>query len=168
VAPYPSVLVVEVPAAWIWRSYFLWRMLGAYLIIAHFADNVELFMRTYIVHKGRIEEIPLTGIPVGLMAGTKYEPLSLDLQSGDTLVFDSDGILECQNSKHEAFGTERLAAALTSLPSDASADEISFAILSATDVFSGQASAQHDDRSLVVLRVTEDSSSDPSRVPVIY
>ena len=47
-APYPSVLAVEVPAAWIWRSYFLWRMLGAYPIIAHFADNVELFMRTYI------------------------------------------------------------------------------------------------------------------------
>lgn len=121
-----------------------------------------------LVHKGRIEEIPLTGIPLGLMAGTKYEPVSLDLQSGDTFVFVSDGILECQNSKHEAFGTERLAAVLTSLPSDASADEISSAILSATDVFSGQASAQHDDRSLVVLRVTEDSSSDPSRVPVIY
>jgi hypothetical protein len=48
VAPYPSVLAVEVSAAWIWRSYFLWRMLGAYSIIAHFADNVELFMRTYI------------------------------------------------------------------------------------------------------------------------
>ena len=47
-APYPSVLAVEVPAAWIWRSYFLWRMLGAYPIIAPFADNVELFMRTYI------------------------------------------------------------------------------------------------------------------------
>jgi len=50
VAPYPSVLAVEVPAAWIWRSCFLWRMLGAYPIIAHFADNVELFMRTYIAH----------------------------------------------------------------------------------------------------------------------
>jgi len=121
-----------------------------------------------LVRKGRIEEIPLTGIPLGLMAGTKYEPVSLDLQSGDTIVFVSDGILECQNSKHEAFGTERLAAVLTSLPSDASAAEISSAILSATDVFSGQALAQHDDRSLVVLRVTEDSSSDRSRVPVIY
>ena len=116
-----------------------------------------------LVHKGRIEEIPLTGIPLGLMAGTKYEPVSLDLQSGDTIVFVSDGILECQNSKHEAFGTERLAAVLTSLPSDASAAEISSAILSATDVFSGQASAQHDDPSLIVLRVTEDSPADPSR-----
>jgi len=48
VAPYPSVLVVEVPAAWVWMSCFLWRMLGAYPIIAQFAYDVELFMRTYI------------------------------------------------------------------------------------------------------------------------
>ena len=116
-----------------------------------------------LVRKGRIEEIPLTGIPLGLMPDTKYEPVSLDLHSGDALVFVSDGILECQSSKHEAFGTERLAAVLTSLPSAASAEGISSAILSATDVFSGQASAQHDDPSLIVLRVTEDSPADPSR-----
>jgi sigma-B regulation protein RsbU (phosphoserine phosphatase) len=121
-----------------------------------------------LVHEGRIEEIPLTGIPLGLVPGTKYEPVSLDLQSGDTLLFVSDGILECQSSKREAFGIERLAAVLTSLPSDTSADEISSAILSATDVFSCQASAQRDDRSLIVLRVTEDSSANLPRVPVIY
>ena len=102
------------------------------------------------------------------MAGTRYEPVSLDVQSGDTVVFVSDGVLECESSNHEAFGTERLAAVLTSLPSDASAQEISFSILSVTDVFSGQASAPHDDRSLIVLRVVEDSSRDLSRVPVIY
>jgi serine phosphatase RsbU (regulator of sigma subunit) len=94
--------------------------------------------------------------------------VSLDLHSGDALVFVSDGILECQSSKHEAFGTERLAAVLTSLQSAASAEGISSAILSATDVFSGQAFAQHDDRSLIVLRVTEDSSANLPRVPVIY
>ena len=116
-----------------------------------------------LVRKGRIEEIPLSGIPLGLMAATRYEPASLEVQRGDTVVLVSDGILECQNSKNEAFGTERLAGVLASLPPEASAEEISSAILSATDVFSGQASAQHDDRSLIVLRVTEDSPADPSR-----
>lgn len=115
-----------------------------------------------LLRQGRIEEIPLSGIPLGLMAGTPYEPVSLYVQGGDTVVFVSDGVLECQNSKNEAFGTERLVALLTSLPSDASAEEIASAILSATDVFSGQASAQHDDRSLIVLKVTEDSSADLS------
>jgi len=120
------------------------------------------------IHQGRIEEIPLSGIPLGLMAGTRYEPVSLDVQLGDTVVFVSDGILECQSSKGLAFGTERLAAVLNSLPSNASAEEISSAILTVTDVFGAQASALHDDRSLIVLRVTEESSPELSQIPVIY
>lgn len=121
-----------------------------------------------LVRNGRTEEIPLSGIPLGLMAGTRYEPVSLKVQRGDTIVFVSDGIIECQSSKHGAFGGERLLAVLTSLPSDASAEEISSAILSVTDVFSGQTCNLHDDRSLIVLKVTEESSADLSRVPVIY
>lgn len=122
----------------------------------------------FLVRKGRIEEIPLSGIPLGLMAGTRYEPVSLDLLPGDTVVFVSDGIVECQGSKHEAFGTERLTAVLTSLPSGASAKEISSAILSATDVFGGESSAMHDDRSLIVLTATEESSPGVTGVPLMY
>jgi sigma-B regulation protein RsbU (phosphoserine phosphatase) len=104
----------------------------------------------------KLEEISVSGIPLGVMASARYESVSLDVQIGDVVVFVSDGILECENGKHGVFGTERLATVLTSLPSDTSAEEISSAILSATDVFSAQASAPHDDRSLIVLRVTED------------
>jgi len=100
-------------------------------------------------------------------AATRYEPVSVDIQLGDTVVFVSDGILECQDSENEPFGTERLAGVLTSLP-DASAQEISSAILSATDVFSGQSQTPHDDRSLIVFRVTDDLSAHLSSVPVIY
>jgi len=110
----------------------------------------------------------VSGIPLGLMVGARYEPVSLDVQTGDTVVFVSDGILECQNTENEAFGTDRLAAVLTSLPFDASTEEISSTILSATDVFSAQAPAPHDDRSLIVLRVTEESSAQVSPVPVFY
>jgi len=120
------------------------------------------------MRKERIDEIPLPGIPLGLRAGTRYEPVSLEVQRGDTVVFVSDGILECQNGENDAFGTERLAAVLTSLSSDASAQEISSAILSATDVFSSQFFALHDDRSLIVLRVTEESSAQVSPIPMIY
>jgi len=108
-----------------------------------------------LVRKGKTVQISLGGFPLGLMAGTRYEPVSLDVRLGDTVVFVSDGILDCQSSKQEAFGIERLAAALTSLPSEASAEEISSTILSATDVFSGQTPAVCDDRSLIVLRVTD-------------
>jgi len=133
------------------------------VIIANAGNRYPLLMR-----KGKIEEIPLSGIPLGLMSGTRYEPVSLDVQLGDTVLFVSDGILECQSSKHEAFGTERLAAVLVSLPSDASAEEVSSAILNGTDVFSSYSCALRDDRSLIVLRVTEESCGDLLCVPVIY
>lgn len=119
-----------------------------------------------LVRKRRIEEIPACGIPLGLMAGTRYEPVSLHLQPRDTVVFVSDGIVECQDDKNEAFGIERLGAVLTSLTSDSSAQEISSAILTATDVFSGETSAMHDDRSLFVLRATEDLAADLSLSPI--
>jgi len=133
------------------------------LTIANAGNPYPLLMR-----KGRIEEIPLWGIPLGLMAGARYEPVWLDVQRGDTVMFVSDGILECQNDENEAFGPERLAALLTSLPFDASAEEISSAILSATDVFSAQTPGPQDDRSLVVLRATEDLSAHLAPLPVIY
>lgn len=101
----------------------------------------------------RIEEIEPSGIPLGLIVGMRYEPVSLDLQLGDIVVFTSGGILECQNTKREAFGPRRLAVVLASLPQDASAKEISSAILCSTDEFSGHTSAVHDDRSPIVLRL---------------
>ena len=38
-----------------------------------------------LVRKRRIEEIPASGIPLGLMAGTRYEPVSLHLQPRDAV-----------------------------------------------------------------------------------
>ena len=133
------------------------------LTIANAGNPYPLLLRNE-----RIEEIELSGIPLGLIAGTRYEPISLDLQFGDIVVFTSDGILERQNMKHEAFGPKRLAAVLSSLPQDTSAKEISSTILGSTDAFSGQASALHDDRSLIVLRLIEESSPDCSGIPIIY
>ena len=122
----------------------------------------------FLFRNGRIEEIEVSGLPLGLRGDTRYEAVSLDLQFGDVVVFTSDGILECQNAKHEAFGPKRLAAVVTSLPKDTSAREISSAILRSTDAFSGHSSVLHDDRSLIVLRLIEKSLMDCSAIPIIY
>ena len=122
----------------------------------------------FLLRNGRIEEIIVSGIPLGLMEGTRYHAVSLDLQLGDVVAFVSDGILECQNREDEAFGARRLAAVLTSLPQGASAKEFSSAILCSTDTFSGHVSALRDDRSLIVLKVIEKSSPDCSVNPIIY
>jgi len=119
-----------------------------------------------LLRGGGVEEIPVSGIPLGLMEGTRYDAVSLDLRLGDVVVFASDGILECQNREQEAFGTGRLVELLTSIPKDAPAKDVSSAILEATDEFSHDAPVQNDDRSLIVLRVTD--RLDLSRLPVIY
>ncbi len=84
------------------------------------------------------------------------------------VIFASDGILESENSKHEEFGMERLSALIASLPPNTFVENISGAILRATDEFSGAGIPPHDDRTLLVLRAIEDSSTELSKLPVIY
>jgi len=117
----------------------------------------------FLLREGRIDEIVVSGIPLGLIEGTRYDTVSLDLQLGDIVVFASDGILECQNREQEAFGASRLGAVLASLPRDTSAKDISTAILTATDEFSRDPSSPDDDRSIIVLRLTDEPADPISR-----
>lgn len=108
----------------------------------------------------------MSGIPQGVVKDTRYDAESLDLELGDVVVLISDGILECQNKEQEAFGGKRLRDVLTSLPQDASAQDISSAILDATDEFSRHTSAPEDDRSLLALKVTDDAMAGLFRLSV--
>jgi sigma-B regulation protein RsbU (phosphoserine phosphatase) len=121
-----------------------------------------------LLREGRAQQVPLPGTPLGLMPGTQYETVSLDLQPGDVFVFTSDGILECEGHGQEAFGAGRLAVTLTSLSSNASSEQISSAILCATDRFSRNPHTPQDDRTILALRVTDETSADLPRVPVVY
>ena len=63
---------------------------------------------------------------------------------------------------------ERLSALITSLPANSCVENISGAILRATDEFSGAGIPPHDDRTLLVLRAIEDTAAGYSTLPVIY
>ena len=93
-------------------------------------------------------------MPLGIFPETEYDVLQLTLQPQDLLIFASDGILESMNAHDEEFGFERLAELLRNVKSSASSKDICAAILAATDKFSGRPEEPHDDRTLVVLRVT--------------
>ena len=121
-----------------------------------------------LVRKGRVEPIRLEGVPLGLIPDTEYDETTVDLEPGDVVVFASDGILESESVTQEEYGPERLASLLSSISTGDSAREISDRILAATDGHSGTGIAPHDDRTLVVLRVTDDMSSDFSKLPIIY
>jgi sigma-B regulation protein RsbU (phosphoserine phosphatase) len=121
-----------------------------------------------LVRDGGVQSISISGIPLGLFPDTQYDEITVGLVPGDTVLFASDGILESTNAELEEFGPARLTALLTGLSPVDSARHIAEQILSATDEHSGAGIAPNDDRTLVVLRVTDDPVSDFSKLPIIY
>jgi sigma-B regulation protein RsbU (phosphoserine phosphatase) len=121
-----------------------------------------------LLRDGHVISVRLEGVPLGLLPETQYDESVLDLAPGDVVVFASDGILESQNTAEEEFGLPRLSAVLSAFSPQDSARAIAEGILAETDGHSGAGLAPHDDRTLVVLRVTEETGSDFSKLPIIY
>jgi sigma-B regulation protein RsbU (phosphoserine phosphatase) len=121
-----------------------------------------------LVRDGKVQAIRLEGVPLGLIPGTEYDETTIDVVPGDVVLLASDGILESANAAQEEFGPERLTSLLSAISPGDSAREIAERILAATDGHSGSGTAPHDDRTLVVLRVTDETSSDFSKLPIIY
>jgi phosphoserine phosphatase RsbU/P len=92
----------------------------------------------------------------------------MELSPGDVVLFASDGILESQNAEQEEFGSERLQTVLSEIVPAHTASEISERILTAPDQHTGAGVLPHDDRTLVVLRVTDEPAADYSKLPIIY
>jgi sigma-B regulation protein RsbU (phosphoserine phosphatase) len=91
------------------------------------------------------------GFPLGLFPNVAYDETTLTTESGDALVFVSDGILDAQNAQEEMYGPERLAGLLCSLRTQP-AQEIADAILADVTEFQG-AQERFDDETIIVLRV---------------
>lgn len=121
-----------------------------------------------LIRGGKITELRADGVPLGLFASVQYEESVVDLQPGDAVVFASDGIVEAMNPQEEEFGSARLHAVLAEHSTGASASELSERIIFATDSHSGPGTSSHDDRTLLVLRVTDESAADAPTLPVIY
>lgn len=107
----------------------------------------------YLLRNGKIEEIELPGVPVGIMAGVSYRSRTLTLAPGDVVVFVSDGIEECLNDRGEPFGDSRLHTTLGRLAA-APARALADGLLAATDAHIGAQREPSDDRTVVVLQVT--------------
>jgi phosphoserine phosphatase RsbU/P len=121
-----------------------------------------------LVRDGIVTEIRIEGVPLGLLPETEYDETFIALEPGDIVLFASDGILESENAAEEQFGSRRLNDLLAAVGPDRSAAQISASILDATDYHSGPGISAHDDRTLLVLRVTDEVESDFSKMPIIY
>jgi sigma-B regulation protein RsbU (phosphoserine phosphatase) len=100
---------------------------------------------------GRCDRIELTGFPLGIFEEVQYDEWGVTLESGNILVFHSDGIAETANSEGQLFGNERLRK-LIELHHEMSATEMADMVLREVDWFS-QSAPLSDDRTLVVAKV---------------
>ena len=121
-----------------------------------------------LVRDGKVQQICVAGVPLGLFPDTQYDEVTVDLRPGDIVLFASDGILESENAEQQEFGLKRLTTVLTKVSPEQSASEICDLVLNATDEYSGGGFTPHDDRTLLVLRVTDHTSTDFSKLPIIY
>ncbi len=91
--------------------------------------------------------------PLGMTEDAAYEQQCVQLQSGDLLLFLTDGITEAMNARQELFGTERLERFMGSVDcKDCSAQQVLDLIDQEIKLFAGGA-PQHDDMTMVVVKV---------------
>ena len=99
---------------------------------------------------GDFELLSEGGLLLGVLDEAKYSRGQVRLDSGDTLLIYSDGILESQNANGEEFGYDRLKAQLSDATSS-SADSILFSVLGAVQDFATIRPLM-DDMTLAVIR----------------
>ncbi len=87
---------------------------------------------------GRCDRIELTGFPLGIFEDVTYDEWGVTLETGDILVFHSDGIAETYNSEGQLFGNERLRK-LIEQHHEISAAEMADRVLNEVDWFSQSA-----------------------------
>ena len=90
------------------------------------------------------------GSVMGVFPDHSYQPGEIELRSGDTLVFFTDGVTEASDAEGNEFGEERLRELLTS-GCDLSANELRDLIMAAVGEFSD--GPVQDDATLMVLKV---------------
>jgi phosphoserine phosphatase RsbU/P len=106
-----------------------------------------------LVRAGQPSFVDVGGVPLGLFPDSRYEETSLQLQTGDVLVFYSDGVVEMRNDSGEEFGLKRLAETVRS-SCEKSPEEIVKSVSASLAEFIGRVRPQ-DDRTMIVIRMAE-------------
>lgn len=104
----------------------------------------------YVRHlDASVGEMRATGMPLGLMPGSRYDEGEVTLQAGDCLLFYSNGLVEAHNSLREMFGPQRVASVMEAHGDSATLIDT---LLDTVRDFTGTSWEQEDDVTLLTLR----------------
>jgi sigma-B regulation protein RsbU (phosphoserine phosphatase) len=102
-------------------------------------------------HRGGIEALSSTGMPVALYAGQGYQEAVVEIAAGDLLFFYTDGLVETENEKGDMFGSDRLQKLLAT-EHEQRIDTVLERVDAAVRNFRG-AAEQFDDATTMALRI---------------
>jgi serine phosphatase RsbU (regulator of sigma subunit) len=104
----------------------------------------------YLWHGGDCEELRARGMPLGLMPGMSYEEKEMVLDTGEGVLFYSDGLVEAHNPEGEMFSFPRLRALIAQHGEEERA--LRDVLMEELHSFTGEEWEQEDDITLVTLQ----------------
>jgi sigma-B regulation protein RsbU (phosphoserine phosphatase) len=99
---------------------------------------------------GALEQLDIGGLPLGIETGVVYETATVELPTGDALIFFTDGVVEAFNEAGQEFGNDRWLSAVRTLP-ECTAQESLQHLMKRVDEFVG-ATRQSDDITCMIFR----------------
>ena len=104
--------------------------------------------------KCEIQTLKTGGLPLGMRAGVEYSEEQFPLQSGDVLIFMTDGIIEALDSEQRYYSDSgRLEETIGKFTLDLSAEAMVDAILNDVMNFGGDKATRDDDMTVVVAKI---------------
>jgi serine phosphatase RsbU (regulator of sigma subunit) len=100
---------------------------------------------------GGLEEMPSTGLPIGMLSGRGYREGTADVAEGDLLFFYTDGCVEAESETGEMFSAERLETVLRSAAAPGAGDALAL-VETAVNQFRGTREP-FDDATMMVVKV---------------
>ena len=127
-------------------TYAIWEPRTKVLTIANAGMPLPILLR-----KGQCRAIRVEGVPLGLLEHTEYQPVTVNLESGDLLALFSDGINEANDLQQEEFGMRRIESLLRE-NAQKPPQEIVNRVFEEIKTFEA-GRPQRDDQTLVILKV---------------
>jgi len=103
----------------------------------------------YVRIGDEVVELRATGMPLGLMAGSKYDETEATLGAGQTMLLHSDGLAEAHSAHGEMFGFPRMHELMAKADGG---QEVIDALLLELDRFTADVQEQEDDITLVTVQ----------------
>lgn len=119
------------------------------LVYANAGHPAALLIR----RDGGCEDLPITGVPIGIFREAAYEACEAQLDPGDTLFIFTDGLTEARNEHEEEYGVHRLSQ-VCARHTQEPLNQLVAAIDREWEAFAQQSEAL-DDRTMILLRRLE-------------